>query len=91
MTQERQPELEPAQPTAVLGHVLGDVFIPQEPDMANVTINLIYKSLPTGVGGGIGFGVGVVLTSGLNIFRENLSYLFGKGELHPKSPLLLNH
>ena len=36
-----------------------------------------------------GFGLSTLLACGFNIFGEDVNYLFGNGQLHPKSPSLL--
>lgn len=65
----------------------GFVFKPLD---AQVPIETwLLRDLGTGAAGATGMGLGFLLTGGFNIFRENVVSLWGHGELHPKSPILL--
>lgn len=46
------------------------------------------RAIGTGAMAAAGWGLGFLLTSGLNVLREDVISLSGHGELHPKSPSL---
>lgn len=56
-------------------------------DVSDATVGL--RALAAGATGALGFATGIILTSGFNIFREDVADLRGHGEFHPKSPILL--
>lgn len=47
------------------------------------------RALIFGAGAMTGFALATMLVSGVNIFKEDVIYLRGHGELHSKSPSLL--
>lgn len=65
------------------GYVIGETMIPK------TSVLYMTKPLIFGAGGATAFLLSTILVSGFNIFREDVNYLFGNGELHPKSPKLL--
>lgn len=70
--------------SVVAGEAVFGVF-----DTTKPIAGLGARSLGLGAAVAAGFALSTVLACGFNIFREDVNYLFGNGQLHPKSPSLL--